>query len=70
MLGSSGRKTPQVIGALVKALDLPGESARVRVAAALSALTGRAAAYDPKADEATRARTLADWKAWWSKEAK
>lgn len=66
ILGNSGAKTPAVLGGLVKALDLPGDSARQRVAAALSTLAGRAAPYDPKADEAARAKTLADWKAWWS----
>jgi hypothetical protein len=66
ILGNSGVKTPTVIGGLVKALDLPGESARQRAAAALSTLTGRAVPYDPKADEAARAKSIADWKAWWA----
>ena len=43
VLGNSGVKTPAVLGGLVKALDLAGESARQRIAAALSTLTGRAA---------------------------
>ena len=67
MLGKSGARTPPVIGALVKALDLPGDSARQRIAKALSDLTGRNVLYDPAADPAARDKTIADWKAWWAK---
>jgi hypothetical protein len=38
-----------------------------RICAALSDLTGQAQPYDPAADEATRAKTLAAWKEWWAK---
>jgi HEAT repeat protein len=68
VLGKSGVKSPAVVGALVKSLDLPGESARRRIAAALGELTGRNLAYDPAADPATRDKVIADWKAWWAKE--
>ena len=67
MLGKSGARTPPVIGALVKALDLPGDSARQRIAKALSDLTGRNVLYDPASDPAARDKTIADWKAWWAK---
>jgi hypothetical protein len=69
ILGQSGIKTPSVLGGLVKALDLEGDSARQRIAAALSTLTGRGQPYDPKADAAARNQSIADWKAWWAKEA-
>jgi len=68
MLGQSKNKSPGVLAALVKALDLPGDSARAKVCAALSELTGRAALYDPKADAAAREKTVGEWKAWWGKE--
>jgi hypothetical protein len=38
-----------------------------RICAALSDLTGQAQPYDPAADEATRAKTIAAWKDWWAK---
>jgi hypothetical protein len=68
MLGKSGVKTRVVIGGLVKSLELPGENARRRIAAALGELTGRSQPYDPAADQAARGKTLADWKTWWVKE--
>jgi len=66
MLGQSKAARPAVIEALVKALDLPGDSARQRIAKALSDLTGRSGPYDPKADPAARDKAVADWKAWWA----
>lgn len=68
MLGKSKNRSPHVLGALVRALDLPGESARRRLCAALSDLTGQAQPYDPAADEAARAKALAAWKEWWAKQ--
>jgi hypothetical protein len=68
VLGKSGVKSPAVIGALVKSLDLPGDSARRRIAAALGELTGRNLPYDPAADPASRGKVVTDWKAWWAKE--
>jgi hypothetical protein len=67
MLGESGVKSPVVLGGLVKALDLPGETARQRICTALSRLTGRDMPYDPAADQATRDKTIAAWKEWRSK---
>lgn len=66
MLGQSGNRSPAVTAALVKALDLPGETARQRVCQALSQLAGKDLPYDPKADPTARAATLAAWKAWWA----
>jgi len=66
MLGQSKRAEPRVLGALVKALDRPGESARERICRALSDLAGKEMPYDPSADASTRAATLAAWKAWWA----
>jgi hypothetical protein len=64
MLGQSKNKSPAVLAALVKALDLPGDAARAKICAALSELTGRPALYDPKAGAAAREKTLADWREW------
>jgi HEAT repeat protein len=64
MLGQSKNRSPAVLAALVKALDLPGDAARAKICAALSALTGRPALYDPKADAAAREKALADWREW------
>ena len=66
VLGHSNRPEPKVLGALVRALDRPGESARQRICQALSTLTDKKRLYDPTADEAARKATLAAWKAWWS----
>jgi len=66
MLGQANRPEPKVLGALVRALDLPGESARQRICQALSALTGTDRPYDPAADAPARAAVLAAWKAWWA----
>jgi len=66
MLGQSNRPEPQVLGGLVRALDLPGESARQRLCQALSALAGKDMPYDPAADAAARTAVLAAWKAWWA----
>ena len=68
VLGKMKVRAPGILGALVRALDLPGEGARERVAAALGELTGRQGPYDPKADEAARRATIAGWKDWWAKE--
>jgi len=67
MLGQSKRPEPAVLAALVKALDLPGETARQRICQALSALTEKDLLYDPSADAGARSATLAAWKAWWAK---
>jgi len=64
MLGPSKNRSPAVLAALVRALDLPGDAARAKICAALSELTGRPALYDPKADAAAREKTLADWREW------
>jgi hypothetical protein len=68
VLGKSGVKSRAVIGGLVKALDLAGDGARQKITAALGELTGRRQPYDPGADEAARARTLDDWRQWWTRE--
>ncbi len=66
MLGQSQRAEPRVLGALVKALDRPGETARQRICRALSDLAGKDMPYDPSADAKSRSATLAAWKAWWA----
>ncbi|MBM4017757.1 MAG: HEAT repeat domain-containing protein [Planctomycetes bacterium] len=68
MLAKSKVHTPPVLGALVKALDLPGENARRRICDALSELTGQARPYDPAADAAAREKTIAAWKEWGAKQ--
>jgi HEAT repeat protein len=64
MLGRLGNRSPGMLAALVRAPDLPGESARARACAALSELTGRTMTYDPNADPATRDRTIPACKDW------
>ena len=66
VLGRADARAPNVLAALVEALDLPGESARRRICRALSDLTGRQGLYDPSADETTRRGVLEGWKAWWA----
>jgi len=64
-LGAMNRPSTATIGALIRSLQAPGDSARQSIAAALGRLTGREAPYDPKADAAARQKVLADWNAWW-----
>jgi hypothetical protein len=61
-------RAPNVIGALVAALDLPGESARQEIAKTLCGMTGQEWPYDPRADESARRETINAWKAWWAAE--
>jgi hypothetical protein len=68
LLEKCDNRSPGVLTALVKALDLPGESARKKTADALSKLSGQSRPYDPAADEATRAKTIAAWKEWGAKQ--
>jgi len=65
-LAAAKARSRRVVGALVAALDRPDESVRQRVAAALVALTGRDAPYDPKAPQEQRDKVRAAWKAWWA----
>jgi hypothetical protein len=68
-LGAMGRPDGPVVGALVRAIQAPGESARQSIAEALGNLTGRKAPYDPKADAAAKEKVLKDWQAWWGAKA-
>ncbi|MCX5683367.1 MAG: HEAT repeat domain-containing protein [Planctomycetota bacterium] len=68
MLGKMNNRSPAVMGALIRTLDLPGETVRQRACATLSEWTGQKRPYDPAADQATRDRTIAAWKDWWKKQ--
>jgi len=68
MLARMNNRSPLVMGALVRALGMPGETVRQRACAVLSEWTGRNRPYDPAADQATRERTIAEWKDWWQKQ--
>ena len=68
VLGKMKSPSPKIVAALVQALDTPDAGARQRLCEALMEITGRDGRYDPKADEAARAKVLADWKAWWLKQ--
>ncbi len=57
--------TPAVIGALIAALDMPGEMAHYRICSALLVLTGKKIPYDPAADKAVKSKTVRAWKDWW-----
>ena len=60
-------RTHRVAGALVEALDAPGETARHRICAALGSLTGKNMPYDTTAAEAQREKTHDSWRKWWKK---
>ena len=68
MLSKMNNRSPIVMGALIKALGMPGETVRQRACATLSEWTGQKRPYDPAADQATRERTIAAWKDWWQKQ--
>jgi HEAT repeat protein len=68
-LGAMGRSDGAVVGALVRALQASGESARQSIADALGSLTGRKAPYDPKASAAAKDKALKDWQDWWAAKA-
>jgi HEAT repeat protein len=68
MLGKMNNRSPLVMGALIRALDMPGETVRQRACATLSEWTGQKRPYDPAADQPTRDRTIAAWKDWWRKQ--
>ena len=69
-LGAMGNHSPQVIGALVAALDLPGDYARFRICGALCGLTGKQLPYDRQASPDGRRKTIQAWKSWWAEENK
>ena len=58
-------RTHHVAGALIAALDAPGETARHRICAALGTLRGKDMPYDTNASEAEREKTLDAWRKWW-----
>lgn len=66
VLGEMDARGPKVLGSLVAALDLPGESARRRITDALAKLTGKPWTYDPEAEPASRREALEAWKRWWA----
>jgi hypothetical protein len=68
MLSKMNNRSPAVVGALIRAIGMPGETVRQRACAALSEWTGQKRPYDPAADQATRDRTIAAWKEWWGKQ--
>jgi HEAT repeat protein len=70
VLGKMKSTSPKIVAALILALDAPDAGARQRLCEALMEITGRDGKYDPKADEAARAKIIADWKAWWAREGK
>ena len=67
-LGLMKRPLPAIFEALVRALDLPGESARPAICNALTALSGeKIPPYDPAADPKARDGIRRAWKTWWAK---
>ncbi len=67
LLGQMGRAEPEVIAALVGALDREGDLARVRICEALGELTDQEHAYDPTGSAEAKARTVRAWKDWWKR---
>ncbi len=66
VLARMDARGPNVLGALVGALDRPGESAREKITQALSELTGKPWIYDPRGAPAARRETIEAWKSWWA----
>jgi HEAT repeat protein len=66
VLARMDARGPKVLGALVAAIDRPGESARQRISEALATLTRKPWTYDPQAEPASRREVLEAWKQWWA----
>jgi HEAT repeat protein len=67
MLACFGKNMPlATLGALVEALALDGDVARMRICDALGALTGRRRSYDPKTSDEEKQRTIEYWRTWWT----
>jgi HEAT repeat protein len=67
-VGNHAVQDARIKGALVSALDKPGDAARQQECAALVKLTGQQWQYDAQGDAAARQKTIAQWKAWWGKQ--
>jgi hypothetical protein len=57
-------KNPQILQALVRSLQHPGEAARQHVVESLATVTGNPWSYDPDAPQADKTRTLAAIQQW------
>jgi HEAT repeat protein len=65
VLGFFGRNTPPAtIKALVDALRLEGDTARVRICQTLGMLTGQRRPYDPQASAEQKQQTIEFWNDW------
>ncbi len=62
-----GYDSRQMIGALIEALDRPGERARGAVVLALCELTEYNVPYNPQADRKEKNQAIQAWKQWWAK---
>jgi len=64
--GTVRKPSSLLVGALVASLDTPGDSSRQAACSALARHSGQAGEYNPDADDNSKQKTLADWKAWWN----
>jgi len=63
-------RSAAAVGALIAALDKPGDGARQSVCAALCQMAGQTWTYDPTAEAAEKNRVVNQWKDWWKQAAK
>jgi len=64
VLGEMARPDVSVCGALVRALQAPGDQARKCICEALGKLSGKPMPYDPADDAAAKDRVIAWWRRW------
>jgi len=69
-IAGSKVRSAEVMGALVAALDRPGDNAREAACAALEVVSGRAGPYDPKAADGAKRAVVEGWKGWWARRRK
>ncbi len=68
VLGYIGNRSRRVIGAMVAAMELPGDVARKRIAVALCLLTGQDIPYPATGPAAEKQKAVQKWKIWWQKQ--
>ena len=67
VLGYINNRSPQIISALVVALDAGDDLVCKRICTALRHLTDKDIPYDPNAPHSEKEKTIRTWKDWWKK---
>lgn len=67
-IGRAKIKSPQVLPALIAALDKPSDASCQGICEALTKLTGREGKYDPEASAAEKQKVVDGWKQWWAEQ--